>query len=279
MNIVHKLDEGNYGTIYLVKHGDRDQEVVCKIANLNKLNLRSPSSLLLVEKEVTALKELSKSSAKQYVPEFIDSHYGVHDDRPAHFILMEYIIGNELIAYTENWTGNIPCDMLYHLMEGLINGLCAIHENGFTHGDIKPENILVTDDGIIKYVDFGFSCNVDNVDTSHKSKRGTLMYNPPEFYTEHPYVNSFPKAKARDVWSLGIVMYELAHGINKVPYDITATLVQEEIAVAPYIVPDYRGDHGEVNSFLFDVIVNNWQSRPLMTVVKEKFHRDVLKDL
>ncbi len=276
MNILKQLDEGSYGTVYLVQYDDK--QIVAKVANLRKLDLKSPVTLTLIEKEVTALRELSNSSAKEYVPTFIDSYYQVYKELPHHFILMEYINGEQLVSYTNNWEGDIPVDILHHLTNGLINGLCEIHYNGFTHGDVKPENILVTEQGAIKYVDFGFSCNARNVDPTHKSKRGTLMYDPPEFFQEYPFTNSLQKAQAHDVWSLGIVIYELAHGLDKVPYDIKAVQVQQEIAIAPYIPPNYTRDDGSINKFLIFWLINDWKNRPTIHDIKEVFNKEIVKE-
>lgn len=87
----------------------------------------------------------------------------------------------------------------------ILQGLKYLHDLGIVHRDIKLENIMITDDGRPKLIDFGLSAVV-NVDEKVIEGMGSIAYCSPEIIHHQPY--SFPT----DIWSLGVVMYTLMTG-------------------------------------------------------------------
>ena len=149
----------------------------------------------------------------------------------------------------------------------LLVGLRFIHENGYAHRDIKPENIIVTEGLELKYIDLGLAC-ADSVWVKvwgcDNWKHGTLLYMPPEFY-KGTATNSFLGAKAHDVWSLTVVLFELANGSFVLPFDyigLPRNTIEYNISIAPTRRSNYLLDQGEVNKFIDGALVNNWETRP-----------------
>ena len=81
-----------------------------------------------------------------------------------------------------------------------------LHENNLVHRDIKPENLLIDDSGNVKLCDFGWC--VELHDKNRSTFCGTYEYMAPEIINEAPYDSGI------DVWSLGVLLYELIHGYS-----------------------------------------------------------------
>jgi fused-like protein len=88
----------------------------------------------------------------------------------------------------------------------LVRALHYIHSNRITHRDLKPQNILMTSEGNIKLCDFGFARYMSYKTEVLTSLKGTPLYMAPEVVQEQPYTHT------ADLWSLGVILYELSTG-------------------------------------------------------------------
>lgn len=120
-------------------------------------------------------------------------------------IVMELIEGSALRSFC---TGPLPEDQVVRLGLQIAQALAAAHAHGIVHRDIKPENILVRPDGYVKVVDFGLArhCSPGDASSPYGLTVGTLRYMSPE------QVRGQPIRPASDIFSLGLVLYELAAG-------------------------------------------------------------------
>ncbi|KAL3892669.1 MAG: hypothetical protein SGPRY_014904, partial [Prymnesium sp.] len=94
------------------------------------------------------------------------------------------------------------------LMQEIGCAIALLHAQGMVHADVKPENILLTDDEHVKLVDFGLSCEIES---SENKSDGTLAYWAPELFSN-------PKpARPMDMWALGLVLFYMLTGEH--PFD------------------------------------------------------------
>jgi predicted ATPase len=125
------------------------------------------------------------------------------------FLSMELIQGRTLEALVGR---RLPVVELAHLVGQAAKALAAAHAAGVVHRDVKPANLMVRDDGIVKVLDFGLAHRLpgaapgSSVRTDPGTRAGTLLYMAPE------QARGEPVGTATDVFALGLVLYELATG-------------------------------------------------------------------
>lgn len=124
-------------------------------------------------------------------------------------LVAEYIPGWSLADHLSQ-ISKFPEHMVACITLQIVAGLDYLHKNGVTHRDVKPANILVNPDGVIKITDFGVSSAVDVPTMTGNTLVGTPWYIAPEMIEGRPY------GKSVDIWSLGCTVIELATG--KRPY-------------------------------------------------------------
>lgn len=143
----------------------------------------------------------------------IVSVYDVGQEGNVNYIVMELVKGmplSDMIAQK----GQLDYKTAMDLTKQIASGLSAAHKNGIVHRDVKPHNILITEDGIAKITDFGIAKAVTNttiVDSGKDSIMGSVHYFSPE-QARGGYVD-----EKSDLYSLGIVLFEMLTG--KVPFD------------------------------------------------------------
>jgi alkyl hydroperoxide reductase subunit AhpC len=143
--------------------------------------------------------------------------YAVDDAAGVPIISMEYIAGQSLKC--GNCGGNLTIDNLISIARQLATGMAAAHAGGIIHGDLKPENVMVTDDGLVKILDFGLArrlrrgqpAPVDDTAELGLAEAGEGIFGTPR-YLAPEQTRGEPATMASDVFSLGIMFYELATG-------------------------------------------------------------------
>ena len=158
------------------------------------------------------------------------------DDEGRHFIVFEYIDGKTLKDCLEE-QGPLPVRRALELAVEVARGLAFAHDNGLVHRDVKPQNVILNGDGSAKVTDFGIarSLEVQGV-TQSGTVLGTSSYIAPE------QASGEPVEPATDVYSLGVVLFELLTG--RVPFtgESFVSVAMQHVSEPPPSVLDVRPD-------------------------------------
>jgi alkyl hydroperoxide reductase subunit AhpC len=143
--------------------------------------------------------------------------YAVDDTAGVPIIAMEYISGRPISQLTRS--DRLPLDSLQSIARQIAAGMAAAHAGGIVHGDLKPDNVMVTDEGLVKVLDFGLarrlrptqSLPTDDTAELGLAEIGDGLFGTPR-YLAPEQVRGEPASQASDVFSLGVIFYELATG-------------------------------------------------------------------
>lgn len=215
--IISLVGQGGMADVYKAQDTILNRIVAIKILR-QKLS-EDPMKLVRFQREASAASRLSH-------PNVVDI-YDVGEYNGMHYIVMEFIRGRtlkELIGLR----GPLSVDEAVHIMRQLTSAIAHAHEHNIIHRDIKPQNILVKDDGTIKITDFGIAVANDAVQlTLNNAVMGSAHYLAPETAQ-----GKDPDPKI-DIYSMGIVFYELLTGSvpfqGKTPTEIAIKHLREPI--------------------------------------------------
>ncbi len=197
--IIEKLGEGGMGVVYKAEDAKLKREVAIKFL---------PHHVLTNAEEKQRFQIEAQAAAALNHPN-ITTIYSIEESNNDIFIVMEYIDGVELKEKINK--AILPIDESIKIIEQIGEGLKAAHQKGITHRDIKSSNVMITQSGQIKIMDFGLA-KVKGV--SHITKMGTTLgttayMSPEQARGEHV-------DKRTDIWSLGVIAFELLTG--KLPH-------------------------------------------------------------
>ena len=148
----------------------------------------------------------------QRVSRFSDPHiasvYDVLEDRGEIFLVMEYVEGRTL---RERLRHAITLDEFLDIAIQCAQALIAAHERGIVHCDIKPENVMLTNSGQVKILDFGIGKHLPRSDQSSTIERSSSLAGTPAYMAPEVLLEKCPDGRA-DIFSLGIVFYEVLTG-------------------------------------------------------------------
>lgn len=154
----------------------------------------------------TSLEREARLIARLQHPNIVSVYdVGRHEGR--HYLVMEYVHGNSLRQLLEARGRRGEAEVVRYGTQ-IASALAYAHEQGVIHCDIKPENILVTEQGVAKAVDFGVAETVTRTLTADQARDvlGTIAYLAPEV------IQGAPADARSDIYSLGLTLYELVAG-------------------------------------------------------------------
>lgn len=200
--MVEKIGNGGMSTVYKAVDKVLKRNVAVKI-------LRDEFT---TDEEFIKRFEAEAQSAARLTHANIVSIYDVGVEGNLHYIVMELIQGKTLKEIIIKERGPLPWKWSVNVAVQIASALDTAHKNNIIHRDIKPHNIIITEDGIAKVTDFGIAKAVSN---STITAFGTTIGSVHYFSPEHAR-GGFTDAKS-DLYSLGVVMYEMVTG--RVPFD------------------------------------------------------------
>jgi beta-lactam-binding protein with PASTA domain len=195
--ILERLARGGMSTVYRALDERLDRAVAVKVMSAELST--DPAFADRFAREARVAARLTHGNAVSVFDQGADSGHV--------FLVMELVRGRTLRDLLRE-RGALPPDLAVSIMEPVLGALAAAHRAGLVHRDVKPENILLADDGAVKVADFGLARAVEADASSTRTglMMGTVAYCPPEQIARG-------SADARsDVYAAGIVLYELLTG-------------------------------------------------------------------
>ena len=256
--IKEKIGNGGMAMVYRAKDQVLNRFVAIKI-------LRDEFT---TDEEFIKRFSIEAQSAASITHPNIVSVYDVGNEGNLYFIVMELIKGKTLKEIIIEEGGALPWKWSTNIAIQIASALETAHKNNIVHRDIKPHNIIITEDGIAKVTDFGIAKAVSNSTiTAFGSTIGSVHYFSPE-HAKGGYTDS-----KSDLYSLGVVLYEMLTG--RVPFDADTPVsvalkhMQEE-PVAP------KDINPKIPSSLNDIILKAMRKDPTL---RYQSATEMLRDL
>ena len=198
--IIKTIGEGGMANVYLAKDTILDRNVAVKVLR---------GDLADDEKFVRRFQREALSASKLNHPNIVEM-YDVGEDDGRYYIVMEYVQGKTLKSLVKK-RGALTLPEVIDIMTQLTSAIMCAHDSYIIHRDIKPQNVMILDDGRVKIMDFGIAMALNSNElTQTNSVMGSVHYLPPE------QANGSGSTIKSDIYSLGILMYELL--VGKVPF-------------------------------------------------------------
>jgi aurora kinase len=252
--IQENIAKGKFGDITLVTKGGK--KYVMK--RLDKYILLSKKGMAKQAKnEVEIQYRLSKKS--KYIVKLLD----YFKDEDSIYMILEYCPGGNLFDKRQKRfeTRFTESEASYYIYQ-IAMALKHCHDNGVIHRDIKLENILITSEGYLKLADFGWSAQLKSSNDRRTTICGTLDYFSPEM------INSVPYKFSTDIWSLGVVAYELI--VGDVPFlSKTKQGTYKMISDYAYKLPNFISNKGV--SFIENCLTNHLDRMNINKVLSHKW--------
>jgi serine/threonine protein kinase/predicted Zn-dependent protease len=243
--IVEKLGEGGMGVVYLAEDTKLKRQVAIKFL---------PPQMAVNGEEQERFKIEAQAAAALNHPN-ITQIYAIEESDDELFIVMEYVSGQELKSAV-GAIGSVAhnLDTITGYAEQIALGLQAAHEKDIIHRDIKTSNIMITDKGQVKIMDFGLAKVGKGIQiTKEQSTLGTAPYMSPE------QIQGDNIDHRSDIWSYGVVLYEMLTGALPFKGEYEQAVIFNILNEQP---ADPNKINAEINDSLNNIVLNCLQKDP-----------------
>jgi serine/threonine protein kinase len=229
------LGAGGMGEVYRASDTKLGRDVALKV--LPAEMARDAERLLRFRREAKTLAQLDHPN--------IVTIYSVEECEGVHFLTMQLIEGLPLDQVISQ--SGLPVDQIVEIAQALAEALAAAHEKGIVHRDMKPANVMISDRGRVKVLDFGLAKDIreanhgDATRTSDaRTQVGAIMGTPP--YMSPEQVSGRLLDHRTDIFSLGVMLHEMATGKRPFTGLSSAELISAILRDTPPSVTELRAD-------------------------------------
>jgi len=260
--ILEKLGEGGMGVVYKAQDTSLNRLVALKFLPTHLTKDEAVRKRFMIEAQA--------ASALDH-PHICNIHEINETDDGQLYICMAYYEGESLHQKIED--GPLHIDEAMNMFIQIAQGLSAAHEKNIMHRDIKPGNILITEKGEMKIVDFGLAKLAGEKLTESFSTKGTIAYMAPEI------IRGMPGDHRADIWSLGVVLFEMLTGHlpfkGEYPEPVMYSIVNEE----PESLSNYLNDVPDLLKSVLDKLLKKdpeerYQNIPELLIDMEPLVKD-----
>ncbi|MCD4656702.1 MAG: protein kinase, partial [Planctomycetes bacterium] len=250
LQIVEKVGQGGMGAVYKAKHLNLNVPRAVKVLHQNLTKEK--------EQELRFIREARSAAALDH--QNIVKVHNVDNDRDRLFIEMEWVEGDSIQDKIKN-KGRLTIEESIDYIIQAAKGLYAAHRKGIIHRDIKPDNLMITDENVVKIADFGLAKASDASMDMQISQSGTILGTP--YYMSPEQAQNQELKFSTDIYSLGVTFYHMLTG--EVPYvgeSAIQVLFQHIKSPFPSIRKKLHDIPQEIDHLILRMTAKNPQMRP-----------------
>jgi eukaryotic-like serine/threonine-protein kinase len=229
------IGAGGMGEVYRASDTKLSRDVALKVLPAEMAH--DPERLVRFRREAKALAQLDH-------PNIVTIH-SVEESDGVHFLTMQLVEGQPLDRLIP--AGGLPVEQIVEIASALADALAAAHEKGIVHRDLKPANVMVSSQGRVKVLDFGLAKDVRAADQGgatltsvSQTEVGVVMRTPA--YMSPEQASGRPLDPRTDIFSLGVLLHEMATGRRPFDGDSSAELISAILRDTAPLVTDPRPD-------------------------------------
>jgi serine/threonine protein kinase len=229
------IGAGGMGEVYRASDTKLGRDVALKVLPAEMAH--DPERLVRFRREAKALAQLDH-------PNIVTIH-SVEESDGVHFLIMQLVEGQPLDRLIP--AGGLPVEQIVEIASVLADALAAAHEKGIVHRDLKPANVMVSSEGRVKVLDFGLAKDVRAADQGgatltsvSRTEVGVVMGTPA--YMSPEQASGRPLDPRTDIFSLGVLLHEMATGRRPFDGDSSAELISAILRDTALLVTDLRPD-------------------------------------